>query len=156
MDDTWQLPEGQTSCCQGHVAHLYAFYQTKLFIAGQIALAVFKHKKREAACLRIQKELRRHLARSSYLELCSSALVLECGMRGMDARNKLRFRKQTRASIVIQVKSHSLYVEDFDSWNSVSRAVYVLCNICMLKSISGKMSYLCYVNTVKQLFSRRI
>ncbi|KMT03781.1 hypothetical protein BVRB_8g189280 isoform A [Beta vulgaris subsp. vulgaris] len=76
--------------------------QIQTYCRGQIALAVFKHKKREAACLRIQKELRRHLARSSYLELCSSALVLECGMRGMDARNKLRFRKQTRASIVIQ------------------------------------------------------
>ncbi|KAL2923074.1 Myosin-6 [Bienertia sinuspersici] len=69
---------------------------------GHIARSVFENKKREAASLRIQKELRRHLARKSYLELYYSAMTIERGMRGMAARCELCFRKQTRAAIVIQ------------------------------------------------------
>lgn len=44
-----------------------------------------------------------HLAKKAYQELCSSAVLIQTGMRGMAARNELRFRWQTRAAIVIQV-----------------------------------------------------
>lgn len=60
--------------------------------------------RREAACLRIQKHLRMHFARKAYKSLCSSAVSIQTGIRGMVARNELRFRKQTKAAVVIQVK----------------------------------------------------
>lgn len=44
-----------------------------------------------------------HLARKVYIELCSSAVSIQTGMRGMTARNELRFRRQTKAAIIIQV-----------------------------------------------------
>lgn len=44
-----------------------------------------------------------YLARKAYKELYSSAVSIQTGMRGMAARNELRFRRQTRAAIVIQV-----------------------------------------------------
>jgi len=73
-------------------------------VTGQVARYVFEIKKREAACLIIQKDLRRYVARKSYLELYSSASTIQRGMRGMAARSELRFRRQTKAAIVIQVK----------------------------------------------------
>lgn len=44
-----------------------------------------------------------HLARKGYKELCSSAVTVQTGIRGLAARNELHSRRQTRASIVIQV-----------------------------------------------------
>lgn len=44
-----------------------------------------------------------YLSRHAYKNLCSSAVCLQTGMRGMAARNDLRLRKQTRAAIIIQV-----------------------------------------------------
>lgn len=78
-------------------------FTQKHFVAGQIARSVFEHKKREAACLRIQAELRCHLARKFYLELYSSVVKIESGMRGMAARRELHFRRQMRAATIIQV-----------------------------------------------------
>lgn len=71
--------------------------------AGEIVRRVFKGLRREAACLRIQKDLRMHLARKAYKELSSSAISIQTGMRGMAARSELRFRRETSAAIVIQV-----------------------------------------------------
>ena len=45
-----------------------------------------------------------HVARKAYKELYFSAVSIQTGMRGMVARNLLRFRRQTRAAIVIQVR----------------------------------------------------
>lgn len=59
--------------------------------------------RREASCLRIQRDLRMYLARKAFKELCLSAVSVQTGMRGMAARNELRFRRQTRAAILIQV-----------------------------------------------------
>lgn len=58
---------------------------------------------REAACLRIQKDVRMYHARKAYKDLCASAISIQTGMRGMAARSDLRLRKQIKASIVIQV-----------------------------------------------------
>ena len=52
----------------------------------------------EVSVLRIQKDLRM----KAYRELCSSALYIQRGMRGLAARNEFRSRRQTRAAIAIQ------------------------------------------------------
>lgn len=70
---------------------------------GERTRHVYESMRREVACLRIQRDLRMHLARKAYQELCSSAVCIQTGMRGMAARNELRFKWQTRAAIVIQV-----------------------------------------------------
>ena len=75
-----------------------------LLIAGQLTRRVYEGMRREASCLRIQKDLRMHIARKAYKELCSSAVSIEAGIRGMAARDELCFRRQTRAAVVIQVK----------------------------------------------------
>lgn len=73
-------------------------------ILGQLARQVYESMRREASSIRIQKDLRKHLARKAYNQLCSSAVSVQTGMRGMAARNELRFRRQTRAAIIIQVQ----------------------------------------------------
>lgn len=72
-------------------------------VLGQLARATYESMRREASCLKIQKNLRMHLARKAYTELCSSAISIQAGMRGMAARNELRLRRQIKAAIVIQV-----------------------------------------------------
>jgi myosin-5 len=59
--------------------------------------------RREAAAVKIQKNVRRHKARESYLLLQSAAVTLQTGLRAMSARKVFRFRKETKAAIHIQV-----------------------------------------------------
>lgn len=59
--------------------------------------------RREAAALKIQKNVHRHQARKAYQRLQVSVLALQTGFRAMDARKKFRFRKQTEAATIIQV-----------------------------------------------------
>ena len=75
-----------------------------MVIAGQLAQQVYEGLRREASSLMIQRYFRMHVARKAYKELYSSAVSIQTGMRGMAARSELRFRKQTRAAIVIQVE----------------------------------------------------
>ena len=59
--------------------------------------------RQEAASLRIQTAVRMHLARKAYREVCCSSVSIQTGMRGMAARDEMRFRRQTKAAIFIQV-----------------------------------------------------
>lgn len=68
-----------------------------------MARELYEQLRREAGALKIQKNFRAFIARKSYLKLRSGAVVLQTGYRGMIARNEFRFRKQTKASVVIQV-----------------------------------------------------
>lgn len=79
-----------------------------IFITGELTRRVYESLRREASSIRIQRDLRMYLKRKAYKELCSSALSIQTGMRGMAARNELRFRQQTKAAILIQV-SLTLY-----------------------------------------------
>jgi len=76
-----------------------------MVITGQLARQVYEGLRREASSLMIQTFFRMHVARKAYKESYSSAVSLQTGMRGMAARSELRFRKQTRAAIVIQVEN---------------------------------------------------
>lgn len=84
---------------------VYRFFSQCLSvpIVGQLARQVYETMRREASCLRIQRDLRMYFARKAYKDMCTSAVSIQTGMRGMAARNELRFRRQTRAAIIIQV-----------------------------------------------------
>lgn len=43
------------------------------------------------------------VARKHYKKLYFSAVSIQAALRGMDARNELRFRRRTTAAIIIQV-----------------------------------------------------
>lgn len=73
--------------------------------AGELARQVYTGMQREAASLKIQRCFRMHFARKAYKELHTSAVSIQTGMRGMAARCELRFKRQTRAAIVIQVEN---------------------------------------------------
>jgi len=62
--------------------------------------------RKEAASIRIQKNVRAHEARTFYTNLQASAIVIQTGMRAMAARNEYRYRRRTKAAIIIQV-THS-------------------------------------------------
>lgn len=72
--------------------------------------------KKEAAAVKIQKHIRRYDARTAYKRLHVSTLVLQTGLRTMAARKEFRFRKQTKAAIIIQVISLAMLycLDDFN------------------------------------------
>lgn len=59
--------------------------------------------RREAASLIIQKQFRMYLSKCAYKTIYTTAVCIQSAIRGMAARNELRFRKWTQAAIVIQV-----------------------------------------------------
>lgn len=59
--------------------------------------------RREAASICIQKNTRAHRARMCYTKLQASATVIQTGLRAMDARNKHRHKRRTKAAIIVQV-----------------------------------------------------
>jgi len=79
--------------------HLISF----LSIAGKLACKLYENMRREAAAIKIQKNLCRYITRKSYKTLQLSAVILQTGFRAMSAHNEFRFRKQTKAAIAIQV-----------------------------------------------------
>lgn len=70
-----------------------------------LARKVYEMMRREAAALKVQKNLRKYFARKLYLQLQKSAVTLQAGLRAMSGRKEFRFRKETRAAILIQVSS---------------------------------------------------
>lgn len=70
---------------------------------GRLACQVYGHMRREAATVKIQKHTRRYQSKKSYKKLHYSALVLQTGLRSMAARKEFRFRKRSKAAIIIQV-----------------------------------------------------
>ncbi|TVU34255.1 hypothetical protein EJB05_16086, partial [Eragrostis curvula] len=78
--------------------------QLQSFVRGSLARKLYECKRREAAAIKIQKNLRRHKARESYLQLQAAAITLQTGLRAMSARKEFRFRKETRAAIHIQAR----------------------------------------------------
>jgi myosin-5 len=82
-----------------------ASIQSQKFWRARLARIFFEHMRRNAASIRIQKHARTHSARKSYLQMYESAIVIQTGLRAMAACNEHRFRRETKASIIIQVCS---------------------------------------------------
>lgn len=83
-----------------------------------MARKLYECMRREAAAVKIQKNVRRHKARESYLQLQAAAITLQTGLRAMSARKEFRFRKETKAAVHIQVRTVSVkllfnYVSSF-------------------------------------------
>ncbi|KAK4341617.1 hypothetical protein RND71_040118 [Anisodus tanguticus] len=76
--------------------------QIQAVCRGQLERALYECMRREAACLRIQKDARKYIARKSYVLLCVSAVSIQAGLLGMAARNELKFRKRKKAATFIQ------------------------------------------------------
>ena len=79
--------------------------KVSMVVAGQLARQIYEGLRREASSLVIQRCFYMHIARKAYNEVYTSAVSIQTGMRGMAARCELRFRRQTRAAIVIQVEN---------------------------------------------------
>ena len=73
-----------------------------------MARKLYECMRREAAAVKIQKNMRRHKARESYLQLQAAAITLQTGLRAMSARKEFRFRKETKAAVHIQVRDFQL------------------------------------------------
>ncbi|XP_073315711.1 myosin-11-like [Primulina huaijiensis] len=72
------------------------------YCRGRLACKLFESMNKEAAAVKIQKNSLRYQARNVYQRLQISVLVIQTGFRTMEARNKFRFRRQTKAITVIQ------------------------------------------------------
>lgn len=88
--------------------HLFCTYSCEIN-AGQLARHQYECMRREAASLKIQKHFRMHLSQNAYKTIYAAAVCIQTGMRGMDARNNLRFRRRAHAAIVIQVGLDSVF-----------------------------------------------
>lgn len=70
---------------------------------GLSACKLYEQLRREAAALRIQKNFRSHVSRTSYVAVQKAAVTLQAGLRAMKARDEFRYRRQSKAAIAIQV-----------------------------------------------------
>ncbi|XLT06428.1 hypothetical protein HN51_045177, partial [Arachis hypogaea] len=59
---------------------------------------------RKAAAIKIQKHARRYEARKSYRKLHASVLTLQTALRAVASHKEFKYRKQTKASIIIQME----------------------------------------------------
>jgi len=83
--------------------HVDCTFLRSEFNVGQLARHQYEYMRREAACLKIQKDFLMYISRNAYRTIYASAIYIQIGMRRMVARNELRFRKRSLAAIVIQV-----------------------------------------------------
>ena len=74
-----------------------------LIFKGTLARRRYENLRREAAALKIQTRYRMRQERNKYRDLWSASTTIQSGLRGMAARNKLRFFRQTKAAVIIQV-----------------------------------------------------
>ncbi|KAE9604685.1 putative IQ motif, EF-hand binding, P-loop containing nucleoside triphosphate hydrolase [Lupinus albus] len=79
-----------------------------------LAWKLYGQLRREAAAVKIEKNFRGYIARKSYLKARSFAITIQTGFRAMKARDKFRFRMQTKAAILVQAHirqhiAHSYY-----------------------------------------------
>ncbi|WZZ66553.1 hypothetical protein YC2023_077923 [Brassica napus] len=81
---------------------IQANWRSELSRDGNIAGNICKHMRREEAAIKIQKNLRRQVAKKEYGQTKSSAVTLQSGVRTMVARHEFRFKLKSKAATVIQ------------------------------------------------------
>ena len=77
---------------------------------GILARKLYDQLRCEAAAVKIEKNFRGYVARKAYLTVRSTAIALQTGLRAMKARNEFRFKKQTKAAILIQVSLSIIFM----------------------------------------------
>ncbi|KAL4561162.1 hypothetical protein LXL04_033324 [Taraxacum kok-saghyz] len=93
------------SACKKFTILRSASIPLQAFCRGEVARSRFECRRREMACLRIQKIERMRHDRNYYKSLNSSALQIQNGMRGMAARKTYNHTRQTKAAIRIQTRA---------------------------------------------------
>nr|KAJ0228604.1 hypothetical protein LSAT_V11C100029560 [Lactuca sativa] len=93
------------SACKKFTMLRSAAIPLQAFCRGEVARSWYQRRRREVACLRIQKIGRMHYDRKAYKFLHSSAIQIQNGMRGMAARKAYNHKRQTKAAIGIQTRS---------------------------------------------------
>ena len=93
--------------CDGVVPEItdLNYFSFPFNISAKLARKLYGYLRREVASIRIQKHVRAHRARMNYTSSQASAIVIQSGLRATAARNEDRYRRQTKASIKIQVKT---------------------------------------------------
>lgn len=86
-----------------NISMVYDICLKILILKGENARKIYKDLRREAASLKLQTYYRMYYAQKNYNQLVSSAIAVQSGLRGMVARKELLFRRQRKASIIIQV-----------------------------------------------------
>lgn len=76
---------------------------------GKLAGNQFEGMKLHAASTKVQKTIRKHQKWKAFTKLRISVLVLQTGLRAMDARKKFKCKKQAKAATVIQVQGFISY-----------------------------------------------
>lgn len=99
---------------------------------GILARKLYEQLRQEAAALMIQKNFRRYIVLKSYSTVRSSAITLQTGLRAMTARNEFRFRKQTKAAIIVQVLLPNISKNTL-SWNTEKEILQVSYACCKIK-----------------------
>ncbi|KAG5044405.1 hypothetical protein JHK87_008320 [Glycine soja] len=97
----YQIGKTKVFLRAGQMAELDAQRAKKL---RRLAFKLYQHKRREAAAVKIQKNIRRYEARNTYIKLQASVLTLQTALRAIASLKEFRFRKQTKASIIIQAR----------------------------------------------------
>jgi hypothetical protein len=87
----------------GLVVYIYYEYQFHCCSAGCLARNILEARRQIAAAVSVEKFARRWLCRSAYLNLRSSVLVIQSGIRCILAAKILLHLKNVKAATIIQV-----------------------------------------------------
>lgn len=107
--------------------------------SARLARELYEHMRREAASIRVQKHVRAHRERTYYTSLQASAIVIQSGMRALAARNEFRYRRRTKATTKIQVKTSLEAISNTNIDHEMHNEIIWNPNVCSLKS-SSKIS----------------
>lgn len=87
----------------------FSFPPPLVITVGRIACKLYETMKIDAATLRIQTNWRGQWARIAFIRVKFAVINLQTGLRAMAARKEFKYRKQTKAAIIIQVIVSLLY-----------------------------------------------
>ncbi|KAK1394831.1 hypothetical protein POM88_013887 [Heracleum sosnowskyi] len=85
---------------------LVSTIEIQAYCRVRLAHQMYERRKREVACVRIQKEIRGSLSRRSYKKMQLSAIHIQAGMRGMSTRQDFYVKRKHNAATVIQETMH--------------------------------------------------
>jgi len=107
---------------------------------GRLALKFYNNLRREAAAVKIQKNIRRYQSRKTYTKLKASVLTVQTALRAIASLKEFRFRKQTKASIIIQVIVHCYMIRNIDKGCQYS--IFKLLKNCRLSGGATKLLHI--------------
>ena len=116
-----------------------------------MARKLYEQLRRKAAALNIEKNFKGYIARKSYLQARSSAIILQTGLRAMKARDEFRFRKQTKAAIHIQVLFRVQLFEKRKPCNIFSEPTILIFCVNVFRLISVDMLHVHIIKNCKRL-----